>query len=158
MARMHNLTIRHAYIAWFPPFNQFAAIMTSPNPTRASNIALQIPQDYFYSVASMSSSTTELSSPALSSRALYAETFERPDTARSLPTGTKRKDMEELLGQKREFITNENDFNALPASVRKKVRTTLYTLAFFPLLSLSFLFGRSGNFCNCFEFGSSIFA
>ena len=115
---MHNLNTRN-------PFDQFAAnhstAMASPNPTHASNIALQIPQDYFYSVASMSSSSTALSSPALSSRVLYAQTFERPDTARSLPARNKHKNMEELLGQKTEVINNESDFNSLPVSVRKKV-------------------------------------
>lgn len=73
----------------------------------------------------MSSSTAELSSPALSSRALYAETFERPNTAKSLPARNQHKDMEEVMGQKREVINNESDFNSLPVSVRKKVRAYL---------------------------------
>jgi hypothetical protein len=74
----------------------------------------------FYS--SLSSSTSDLNTPPspLSARALYAESFDRPISSRSLPTNRYRKNMKEITG----FTTTEEEFDALPIAVRRKVRAS----------------------------------
>ncbi|KAF8864347.1 hypothetical protein BDZ45DRAFT_35037 [Acephala macrosclerotiorum] len=101
---------------------------------------LQIPQmrDHaseftapFYSSTSLSCSTTQLSTilpssttdlddtentAALSPRTLYALSFDRPASARSLPSGKFKKNMKEMTG----FGTTEEDFDALPTAIQRK--------------------------------------
>jgi hypothetical protein len=81
----------------------------------------------FYSSTTLSSSTSELNnfnnlnnlSEPLSPRALYAQSFDRPSSARSLPSSKRfRKNMKEMTG----FGTTEEEFEALPIAVRRKVR------------------------------------
>jgi hypothetical protein len=78
----------------------------------------------FYSSTTLSSSTSDLSnfndlSEPLSPRTLYAQSFHRPSSARSLPSSNRyRKNMKEMTG----FGTTEEEFEALPIAVRRKVR------------------------------------
>jgi hypothetical protein len=78
----------------------------------------------FYSSTTLSSSTSDLSnfndlSEPLSPRILYAQSFDRPSSARSLPSSNRyRKNMKEMTG----FGTTEEEFEALPIAVRRKVR------------------------------------
>jgi hypothetical protein len=86
-------------------------------------MSLSIPMN-FYSSTSLSSSTCNLnfdpnSTTPLSPRTLYAQTFDRPLSSRSLPSGRfARKNMKEMTG----FGTTEEEFEALPIAVRRKVR------------------------------------
>ncbi|KUJ08526.1 uncharacterized protein LY89DRAFT_332632 [Mollisia scopiformis] len=68
----------------------------------------------------LSSSTSELedseNSAVLSPRTLYALSFDRPASARSLPSGRFRKNMKEITG----FGTTEEDFEALPIAIQRK--------------------------------------
>jgi len=88
-----------------------------------ASMSLSIPMD-FYSSTSLSSSTSNLNSDPnsttpLSPRTLYAQTFDRPLSSRSLPSGRfARKNMKEMTG----FGTTEEEFEALPIAVRRKVR------------------------------------
>lgn len=67
-----------------------------------------------------SSSTSDLedfeNSAVLSPRTLYAQSFDRPASARSLPSGRFRKNMKEITG----FGTTEEDFEALPIAIQRK--------------------------------------
>lgn len=85
----------------------------------------------FYSKTAFSCSTGHLStipstsdiddsehSEDLSPRTLYAHSFDRPGSARSLPSGKFRKNMKEMTG----FGTTEEDFDALPIAIQRKVR------------------------------------
>jgi hypothetical protein len=88
-----------------------------------ASMSLSIPMD-FYSSTSLSSSTSNLnfdpnSTTPLSPRTLYAQTFDRPLSSRSLPSRRfARKNMKEMTG----FGTTEEEFEALPIAVRRKVR------------------------------------
>jgi hypothetical protein len=82
--------------------------------------ALQVPSmDLpFYSSTTLSSSTSDLNSAAaLSPRTLYAQSFDRPTSSSSLPPGRFRKNMKDITG----FTTTEDEFDALPIAVRRKV-------------------------------------
>lgn len=76
----------------------------------------------FYSSTSLSCSTSDLNnidnSEPLSPRFLYAQSFHRPQSSRSLPSTRFRKNMKEMTG----FRTTEEEFEALPIAVRRKVR------------------------------------
>lgn len=124
-------------------------LLSSPPPPvpmapLQSSRRLQVPQmpDYapppymappFYSSNTFSCSTSHLStilssstsdlddsenSAACSPRTLYARSFDRPASARSLPSGKFRKNMKEMTG----FGTTEEDFEALPIAIQRKVR------------------------------------
>jgi len=56
----------------------------------------------------------------LSPRKLYAQSFDRPKSAQSLPTGPIRKNMKAITMTG--FGTTEEEFEALPIAVRRKVR------------------------------------
>lgn len=91
--------------------------------TASNHNTLQVPKSKFYAHSDTSHSTSNLDSPALSPRVLYAETF-RPHTSQSLPaTSTnfpvqaQRKNMREIIG-----TTTTDEFEALPLAVRRKVR------------------------------------
>lgn len=61
----------------------------------------------------------DLTESPISPRALYAQSFERPGSSQSLPSTRRfRKNMKEMTG----FGTTEEEFEALPIAVRKKVR------------------------------------
>jgi hypothetical protein len=53
-----------------------------------------------------------------SPRTLYAQSFDRPESARSLPTGRFHKNMKEITG----FGMTEEEFDSLPIAIRRKVR------------------------------------
>jgi hypothetical protein len=76
----------------------------------------------FYSSTTLSSSTSDLNNinnaEPLSPRILYAQSFDRPQSSRSLPSNRFRKNMKEMTG----FGTTEEEFEALPIAVRRKVR------------------------------------
>ncbi|PMD41535.1 hypothetical protein L207DRAFT_426513 [Hyaloscypha variabilis F] len=86
----------------------------------------------FYSSTTLSSSTSDLNnfnntSEPLSPRLLYAQSFDRPSSARSLPSSKRyRKNMKEMTG----FGTTEEEFEALPIAVRRKYFSTLERLRF----------------------------
>jgi hypothetical protein len=92
-----------------------------------ASMSLSIPMN-FYSSTSLSSSTSNLnfdpnSTTPLSPRTLYAQTFDRPSSSRSLPSGRfARKNMKEMTG----FGTTEEEFEALPIAVRRKVRQYVF--------------------------------
>lgn len=68
----------------------------------------------------------------LSPRALYAQSFDRPGSSQSLPNTRRfRKNMKEMTG----FGTTEEEFEALPIAVRRKVRV-VKPLSFLYLSSL----------------------
>lgn len=66
-------------------------------------------------IANLDDSPPSPSSP----RALYAASFDRPVSSRSMPNTRYRKNMKEMTG----FTTTEEEFDALPLAVRRKVRT-----------------------------------
>jgi hypothetical protein len=76
----------------------------------------------FYSSPIFSSLTSDLNnidnSEPLSPRILYAQSFHRPQSSHSLPSKRFRKNMKEMTG----FRTTEEEFEALPIAVRRKVR------------------------------------
>ena len=80
----------------------------------------------FYSLTTpLSSSTSDSNNnnninnaEPLSPRILYAQSFHRPNSSRSLPTKRFHKNMKEMTG----FGTTEEEFEALPIAVRRKVR------------------------------------
>jgi hypothetical protein len=82
----------------------------------------------FYSATTLSSSTSDLNNlinlnEPLSPRTLYAQSFDRPSSARSLPSSKRfRKNMKEMTG----FGTTEEEFEALPIAVRRKVRGDIF--------------------------------
>jgi hypothetical protein len=82
----------------------------------------------FYTATTLSSSTSDLKnlinlSEPLSPRTLYAQSFDRPSSARSLPSSKRfRKNMKEMTG----FGTTEEEFEALPIAVRRKVRGDIF--------------------------------
>lgn len=81
----------------------------------------------FYSSTTLSSSTSDLSNlininEPLSPRTLYAQSFDRPSSVRSLPSKRFRKNMKEMTG----FGTTEEEFEALPIAVRRKVRWDIF--------------------------------
>ncbi|TVY82232.1 hypothetical protein LSUE1_G004993 [Lachnellula suecica] len=84
------------------------------------------PSNPFYSSTSLSSSTSDLSFSILSPRALYAQTFDRPSSVRSLPPTKFRKNMKNLTG----LGTTEDEFDSLPLAVRRKYFSTLERLRF----------------------------
>ncbi|TAQ85305.1 hypothetical protein B7494_g6361 [Chlorociboria aeruginascens] len=85
------------------------------------DLDLQVP---FYSSTTLCSSTSDLYPSTTSPRTLYAQTFDRPDTSRSLP---RRKNMKDFT---RGFATSEEEFEALPLSIRRKYFSTLERLRF----------------------------
>lgn len=101
---------------------------------------LPIPKkNHIYSVSESSSSTSnfnlnpDLDSPSTTPRTLYANTFDRPFTSQSLPSSARRprfsnkspqiKNMGDMIGD----ITEE-EFDALPIAVRRKVRDRTFDL------------------------------
>ncbi len=57
--------------------------------------------------------------PSFSPRTLYAQYFDRPETANTMPPGTyRKKNMAEFAGL---GLTTEEEFDALPLAVRRKV-------------------------------------
>lgn len=108
-------------------------------PSKANTPSrLQVPSLLpFYSSPTLSSSTSELHSSSdtpLSPRALYAQsfdhnrtfTFDRPHSSQSLPSaGRFRKNMKDITG----FGTTDEEFEALPIAVRRKVRALLFKLS-----------------------------
>ena len=101
--------------------------MPSMSAGNRASMSLSIPMN-FYSSTSLSSSTSNLNSDPnsttpLSPRTLYAQTFDRPSSSRSLPSGRfARKNMKEMTG----FGTTEEEFEALPIAVRRKVRRYIF--------------------------------
>jgi hypothetical protein len=90
-------------------------------PDRERELRLQVPSmDLpFYSSTTLSSSTSDLNSAAaFSPRTLYAQSFDRPNSSKSLPSGQFKKNMKQMTG----FTTTEDEFDALPIAVRRKVR------------------------------------
>lgn len=78
-------------------------------------------QSLALSPASTSTTTSEVSSSGkYSPRALYADTFERPITSRSLPAVQRRVEMAPI--HTANMTTTEKEFEALPIAVRRKVR------------------------------------
>lgn len=64
-------------------------------------------------------------SPLASPRALYAESFDRPTSSHSTLSSTRyRKNMKEMTG----WTTTEEEFDALPMAVRRKVRVSSSSL------------------------------
>ncbi|TVY55946.1 hypothetical protein LCER1_G003438 [Lachnellula cervina] len=86
------------------------------------------PLDPIYtSSVSLSSSSADRNSTILTPRTLYAQTFDRPSSSRSLPSEPQyRKNMKEFTG----FETTEAEFDALPLAVRRKYFSTLERLRF----------------------------
>lgn len=82
---------------------------------------LMVPSIYSSSHSTnYSSSTSDLNSSTYSPRALYASTFDRPHSSGSAPAGSslpQRIGMKNMTG----FITTEDEFEALPIAVRRKV-------------------------------------
>ncbi|TVY24584.1 hypothetical protein LHYA1_G006288 [Lachnellula hyalina] len=76
----------------------------------------------YTSSVSLSSSSSDPNSTALTPRTLYAQTFDRPSSSRSLPSTQYRKNMKEFTG----FETTEAEFDALPLAVRRKVCSTIF--------------------------------
>lgn len=74
----------------------------------------------------LSSSTSDLDSTLPRDLELYAQTSDRPSSARSLPPSQYRKNMKDLTG----FDTTEDEFDALPLAVRRKYFSTLERLRF----------------------------
>ena len=61
----------------------------------------------------------DIAESPLSPRTLYAQSFDRPGSSQSLPSTRRfRKNMKEMTG----FGTTEEEFEALPIAVRRKVR------------------------------------
>lgn len=77
----------------------------------------------FYSAAPLCSSTSDLFPSVLEPLTLG----ERPHSAHSLPTPRYRKNVKEMTG----FLTTEEEFEALPIAVRRKVRTRQHLLPSF---------------------------
>ena len=107
--------------------------MTTTTTTTTSRLELpslsqQSSMHPFYSSTTLSSSTSDLSNlininEPLSPRTLYAQSFDRPSSARSLPSSKRfRKNMKEMTG----FGTTEEEFEALPIAVRIKVRGDIF--------------------------------
>lgn len=97
--------------------------------TGIRSLSLQVPSmDPFYSSSTFSISTTSdiNSAGSFSPRTLYAHSFDRPQSSRSLPSGRYRKNMKDITG----FTTTQEDFEALPLAVRRKVRTTIFFVSF----------------------------
>ncbi len=96
---------------------------TSFSRLELPSLSTQSSMNPFYSSATLSSSTSDLNSfnntsEPLSPRLLYAQSFDRPSSARSLPSSKRfRKNMKEMTG----FGTTEEEFEALPIAVRRKV-------------------------------------
>jgi hypothetical protein len=113
------------------PLSQPSGIITTTTTTTTTTSSLELPSlstqssmNPFYSSTTLSSSTSDLTtfnniSEPLSPRMLYAQSFDRPSSARSLPSSKRfRKNMKEMTG----FGTTEEEFEALPIAVRRKVR------------------------------------
>jgi len=96
---------------------------TSFSRLELPSLSTQSSMNPFYSSTTLSSSTSDLNnfnntSEPLSPRLLYAQSFDRPSSARSLPSSKRyRKNMKEMTG----FGTTEEEFEALPIAVRRKV-------------------------------------
>lgn len=88
----------------------------------------------FYSSTTFSSSTSDLDlhfnnschSPSVFPRSLYGQSFDdRPTSSRSVPSaGRFRKNMKDITG----YGPTEEEFDALPIAVRRKVRRHLNAL------------------------------
>ena len=103
-------------------------VMAPSRRTNATRLQVPSPQPFYIS-PSLSSSTSDLnpnSATLLSTRALYALsfdqnatfTFDRPHSSQSLPSaGRFRKNMKDITG----FGTTDEEFEALPIAVRRKV-------------------------------------
>jgi hypothetical protein len=89
-------------------------------------MSLSIPMNFYSSTSLSSTSNLNFdpnSTTPLSPRTLYAQTFDRPLSSRSLPSGRfARKNMKEMTG----FGTTEEEFEALPIAVRRKVRRYIF--------------------------------
>jgi hypothetical protein len=110
--------------------------MTTTTTTNAITSRLQLPSlsqqssmhPFYSATTTLSSSTSDLNNlinlnEPLSPRTLYAQSFDRPSSARSLPSSKRfRKNMKEMTG----FGTTEEEFEALPIAVRRKVRGDIF--------------------------------
>lgn len=67
--------------------------------------------------SNLNSDSDVTSAECFSPRSLYAHSFDRPRSSRSLPGGRFRKNMKDITG----FTTTEDEFEALPIAVRRKV-------------------------------------
>jgi hypothetical protein len=101
---------------------------TSTTRLELPSLSQQSSMHPFYSSTTLSSSTSDLSNlininEPLSPRTLYAQSFDRPLSVRSLPSSKRfRKNMKEMTG----FGTTEEEFEALPIAVRRKVRWDIF--------------------------------
>lgn len=92
-------------------------------PTTMAEHTPLLPSPLFTSTAALASSLEldfdidfDTNSP-LSTQALYAQSFDRPGSSQSLSGRRMRKNMKEMTG----CITTEEEFDALPIAVRRKV-------------------------------------
>jgi hypothetical protein len=105
--------------------------MAPLRPPRLNISSVDTPSvDYstFYSSTTLTSSDLDLDA-LLSPRTLYAQTFDRPKTSQSLPTaaaGHLRKNTKDMST----FLTTEEEFDALPIAVRRKVCRKIFHFAF----------------------------
>ena len=85
-------------------------------------LTLEVPSTHlpFYSSITLSTSTLDLNSTAaFSPRTLYAQSFDHPYSSPNLPSSSyARKNVKTMTG----YTTTEDEFNALPMAVRRKVR------------------------------------
>ena len=107
---------------------------------------------------SSSSAASNLNSSALSPRTLYADSFDRPLSSRSLPAGGRfRKNVKEMTG----FATTEEEFEALPIAVRRKVRALVvsrWTRVLDTYYTTCFLFPRARMLLPWFPFDLQIYS
>ncbi|KAH8591975.1 hypothetical protein B0O99DRAFT_630823 [Bisporella sp. PMI_857] len=101
-------------------------------PSRAVPSRLQIPstsmdEAYYSSTTLNTTSSEEFNAGILSPRTLYAQSFDRPNSSQSLPSGRRpsyKKNMSAFAG----FGTTEQEFDTLPLAVRRKYFSTLERL------------------------------
>ncbi len=89
-------------------------------PSKSNLGRFGTPPSPFFPSQLLPDPSAELPAPGspLSPRTLYAQCFDRPLSSRSLPSGRFRKNMKDITG----FGTTEEEFEALPIAVRRKVR------------------------------------
>jgi hypothetical protein len=118
------------------PPSPLLRIQTSSTPSNTNTTATPGHSLLYTSTNYFSTASSPISpppSPLTSPRALYADSFDRPTSSRSLPSVHRyRKNVKEMTG----FTTTEEEFEALPLAVRRKVRLSVSLGSFF--LSLLF--------------------
>lgn len=121
---MHEYAISSSH---YPPTQPKDDVMAPVRPSRLNLQASSIMQDRQHHQDLCCSTTTtlasdlEFDSSTLSPRHLYAQSFDRTQSSLSLqlPPTTRihRKNMKDMTG----YLTTEEEFEALPIAVRKKV-------------------------------------